>query len=91
MNGKKQTAELTDTNGEWAVANLDCRLKKGENTVELRLTDDLSSKVYIDCITMELTEAGGAGVSPVVIAVIAAVAVILIAVVAAVMLIKKKK
>lgn len=61
VNGKKTTVDLAATNGEWNTQAVDVNLKKGENTVEIRLNDDLSTKLYIDCFTLDLIEAGGGG------------------------------
>lgn len=89
VNGKKTDVELENTNGGWATAPLSVKLKKGGNTVEVRLNADLSSKVYIDCFTLDLESVGGAGVSPVTLALIIAVVVIVIAVIAAILVLKK--
>ena len=91
VNGKKTDVELENTNGGWSTVPLSVKLKKGDNTVEVRLNEDLSSKVYIDCFTLDLESVGGAGVSPVTLALIIAAAVIVVAVIAAVLVLKKNK
>ena len=55
VNGKKVgTVEMNDTDGAWDIAALNVKLKKGENTVEFRIDEDLPSKMYIDCFTLDL-------------------------------------
>ena len=55
VNGKKVgTVEMNDTDGAWDIAALNVKLKKGENTVEFRVDEDLPSKMYIDCFTLDL-------------------------------------
>lgn len=90
VNGKKTNVELENTGGEWATAPLSVKLKKGNNTVEIRLNEDLTSKVYIDCFTLDLESVGGS-ISPVTIAIIAAAVVIVLAIAAAVLVLKKSK
>ena len=90
VNGKKTAATLEDTSGGWAIVNVPVKLKKGENTVLLSLDQDLESKLYVDCFTLELTKAGGSAPTAVII-IAAAAAVIVIAVIAAVIASKKKK
>lgn len=58
INGKKTRIELADTNGEWAAVPINAQLKKGKNSFEIRLNDDLKSKLYIDCFTVDLVKAG---------------------------------
>ena len=55
VNGKKAgTVELNDTDGEWDISELEVKLKKGENTVEIKIAEDLPSKLYVDCFTLDL-------------------------------------
>ena len=55
VNGKKAgTVELNDTDGEWDISELEVKLKKGENTVEVKIAEDLPSKLYVDCFTLDL-------------------------------------
>ena len=82
VNGKKTNIELEDTNGAWKEAAIECKLKKGENDVEVRMQNDLESKFYLDCITAELIEEGSAGTNTSAIIVIAAIAVAAAAVIA---------
>ena len=91
VNGSKHAVELSNTDGSWGTAPVTVKLKKGKNTVEIRMTEDLESKLYIDCFTLDLVSAGGGGLSPVVIALIAAAAVIVIAVIVAVAAVRGKK
>ena len=89
VNGSKTNVELNNTNGEWETVPIIVRLKKGENIVEIRMTDDLGTKLYVDCITLDLMEAGGGGGS--VVAIVIAAAVVVIAAVAVVLALTKKK
>lgn len=90
VNGKKQTVELSDTDGAWTEAPLEVKLKKGDNTVELRMNSELESKLYIDCFTLELVSAGG-GISLVAVVAIIAVIVVAAAIAAAAAVIIKSK
>lgn len=89
INGKKNTVALGNTDGAWAEIPLEVSMKKGVNTVEVRLNEDLESKLYIDCFTLDLIEQKSGG-APIWI-IIAAVAIVAAAVVAAVVIMKKKK
>ncbi len=86
-NGSKSTVELEDTDGEWATVPLNVNLKKGQNTVEIRLNEDLPSKLYVDCFTLDLVKAGGS--SPILLIIIIAVVIVLLAAVIAVVIVKK--
>ena len=89
VNGKKMSVDLPETNGGWELVPLEVKLKKGTNDFEIRLNDDLQSKLYLDCITLDLIAVGGGSSLPIVIAVAAVV--VILAIIAAIALGKKKK
>lgn len=91
VNGKKTTVDLTATNGEWSEIPVTVKLKKGDNKVEFRSASDFATKLYLDCFTLDIVEAGGSGVSPVVLTVIIAAVVLIAAIVVAVIVVSKKK
>ena len=84
VNGKKTPAELENTDGAWAEVPLEVNLKKGENKVEIRLNQNLESKLYVDCMTFDLIEAGGSlPIIPIIVVAVIAVLAIIAAIVAA--------
>lgn len=87
--GKKSQPALEKTEGlsKWKTVEIPIKLKKGENEVELRLTDELSERLYIDNFTIVLTEKGSSVNLPLIIAIVAIIAVV---VVIAALLLKKK-
>ncbi len=89
VNGSKHKLSLDNTDGGWAEIPVEVDLKKGANTVEVRLDDYLESKLYVDCITLTLIEEKNSVPVAAIVVPIAVVAVIVI--VAAVFMAAKKK
>ena len=56
VNGKKVKIELADTDGNWATVEIEIYLKCGQNSIEFGMPDDLPTKLYIDCFTLDLIE-----------------------------------
>ncbi len=67
INGKKNNTELSDTNGQWDIIPITAKLKKGQNIFEIRMNDELESKLYIDCFTIDLISAGSDSKAPIIV------------------------
>ena len=56
VNGRKTEIKLADTDGSWATVETEISLKRGQNSIEFGMPNDLPSKLYIDCFTLDLIE-----------------------------------